>query len=131
MVLDSEILGTAINIDFYDKIQILSPFGPGNPEPKFVINSVRTLNSKIIGENHIKSREEKMADVTYKIATAGIIAVIIFGAYMALTGYESDVYPLDLAIGNLDRIMTSSAPNSIITDINSIKENLPKDGGYT
>ena len=55
LVLDSEILGTAINIDFYDKIQILSPFGPGNPEPKFVINSVRTLNSKIIGENHIKS----------------------------------------------------------------------------
>ena len=80
------------------------------------------------GENRIKTREEKMADVTYKIATAGIIAVIIFGAYMALTGYESDVYPLDLAIGNLDRIMTSSAPNSIITDINSIKENLPPTG---
>ena len=79
-------------------------------------------------ENRIKTREEKMADVTYKIATAGIIAVIIFGAYMALTGYESDVYPLDLAIGNLDRIMTSSAPNSIITDINSIKENLPSTG---
>ena len=64
------------------------------------------------GENRIKTREEKMADITYKIATAGIIAVIIFGAYMALTGYESDVYPLDLAIGNLDRIMTSSAPVS-------------------
>ncbi len=80
------------------------------------------------GENRIKTREEKMADVTYKIATAGIIAVIIFGAYMALTGYESDVYPLDLAIGNLDRIMTTSAPNSIITDINSIKENLPATG---
>ena len=80
------------------------------------------------GENRIKTREEKMADITYKIATAGIIAVIIFGAYMALTGYESDVYPLDLAIGNLDRIMTSSAPNSIITDINSIKENLPPTG---
>jgi len=80
------------------------------------------------GEDYIKSREEKMADVTYKIATAGIIAVIIFGAYMALTGYESDVYPLDLAIGNLDRIMTSSSPNSIITDINSIKEHLPVTG---
>ena len=80
------------------------------------------------GENYIKSREEKMADVTYKIATAGIIAVIIFGVYMALTGYESDVYPLDLAIGNLDRIMTSSAPSSIISDINSIKEHLPATG---
>ena len=80
------------------------------------------------GENYIKSREEKMADVTYKIATAGIIAVIIFGAYMALTGYEADVYPLDLAIGNLDRIMTSSAPGSIISDINSIKEHLPATG---
>ncbi len=55
LVLDSEILGTALNIDFYNKIQLLSPFGPGNPEPKFVINSVKTLNSKIIGESHIKS----------------------------------------------------------------------------
>ncbi len=55
LVLDSEILGTAVNIDFYDKVQLLSPFGPGNPEPKFAINNVKTLNSKIIGENHIKS----------------------------------------------------------------------------
>ncbi len=55
LVLDSEILGTALNIDFYNKIQLLSPFGPGNPEPKFVINSVKTLNSKIVGESHIKS----------------------------------------------------------------------------
>ena len=55
LVLDSEILGSAVNADFYNKIQLLSPFGPGNPEPKFVINSVKTLNSKIIGENHIKS----------------------------------------------------------------------------
>ena len=55
LVLDSEILGTALNIDFYNKIQLLSPFGPGNPEPKFVINSVKTLSSKIVGESHIKS----------------------------------------------------------------------------
>ena len=33
----------------------MSPFGSGNPEPKFVINSVKTLNSKIVGESHIKS----------------------------------------------------------------------------
>ena len=34
---------------------MLSPFGSGNPEPKFVINDLKTINGKIVGEKHIKS----------------------------------------------------------------------------
>ena len=30
---DTEISPSAINIDFYEKINVLSPFGSGNPEP--------------------------------------------------------------------------------------------------
>ena len=34
---------------------MLSPFGSGNPEPKFIIENVKTINGKIVGEKHIKS----------------------------------------------------------------------------
>ena len=42
-------------MEFFDKINILSPFGSGNPEPKFVIENLKPVNSKIVGEKHIKS----------------------------------------------------------------------------
>ena len=33
------------------KIEKLAPFGPGNPEPKFQIENLKILNSKIVGES--------------------------------------------------------------------------------
>jgi len=63
-----------------------------------------------------------MADILHKLAVAGIITIICFGAYMAYTGYQNDVYPMDLSIGLFDRIMASSEPITIMTDINAIKE---------
>ena len=33
----------------------LAPFGSGNSEPKFVIEDLKTINGKIVGEKHIKS----------------------------------------------------------------------------
>ncbi len=53
--IDSIVSPSALNIDFYSKINILAPFGSANPEPKFVIENVKTINSKIVGEKHIKS----------------------------------------------------------------------------
>ena len=55
MYLDSIISPTAINLDFYNKVNNLAPFGSGNPEPKFIIENLKTVNSKIVGEKHIKS----------------------------------------------------------------------------
>jgi single-stranded-DNA-specific exonuclease len=52
---DAEIAPSALNLDFYDKINLLSPFGSGNAEPRFLIQDVKVLNSKIVGEKHIKS----------------------------------------------------------------------------
>jgi single-stranded-DNA-specific exonuclease len=52
---DSVISSTAINLDFYNKINALAPFGSGNPEPKFIIENLKTVNGKIVGEKHIKS----------------------------------------------------------------------------
>jgi len=78
--------------------------------------------------NHVQTKEEKMAKVFYKLALGGILGLIIFAGFMAWTGYENDVYPIDLARGHLDRVMITSDPNSMATDLNEIKELLPKEG---
>jgi len=51
---DVEIAPSAINIDFFEKINLIAPFGSGNPEPRFVIKDVKVVNSKIIADKHIK-----------------------------------------------------------------------------
>ena len=53
--LDDVISPSAINLEFFNKVALLSPFGPGNPEPKFAIEDLKTINGKIVGEKHIKS----------------------------------------------------------------------------
>jgi len=51
---DVEIAPSAVNIEFFEKINILSPFGSGNPEPRFVIKDLKLVNSKIVADKHIK-----------------------------------------------------------------------------
>ncbi len=53
--IDSFVSPSALNYDFYSKINTLAPFGAGNPEPKFAIQNLRSVNSKIVGEKHVKS----------------------------------------------------------------------------
>ena len=55
LLLDSIISASAVNLDFYNKIALLQPFGSGNPEPKFMIENLSTVNVKVVGEKHIKS----------------------------------------------------------------------------
>ena len=55
LYLDSVISPAALNIDFFNKINNLAPFGSGNPEPKFVIENLKTLNNKVIKNKHVKS----------------------------------------------------------------------------
>ena len=55
LYIDSIISSTAINLEFYNRVNVLAPFGSGNPEPKFIIEDLKTVNSKIVGEKHIKS----------------------------------------------------------------------------
>ena len=52
---DSKISPSALNLDFFLEINALSPFGSGNPEPRFVIEDLELLKSSIVGEKHIKS----------------------------------------------------------------------------
>ena len=53
--MDSLISASAINLDFIKKVEKLSPFGSGNPEPRFIIENLKVLKSLIIGKKHIKS----------------------------------------------------------------------------
>ena len=55
LFLDSVISPSAVNLDFYNKVALLSPFGSGNPEPRFIIENLNTVNGKIVGEKHVKS----------------------------------------------------------------------------
>ncbi len=52
---DSKISPSALNENFFSEINSLSPFGSGNPEPRFVIEDLELLKSSIVGEKHIKS----------------------------------------------------------------------------
>ena len=55
LLLDSIIAPSAVNREFYDKVALLSPFGSGNPEPRFIIEDLKTINGKIVADRHIKS----------------------------------------------------------------------------
>ena len=53
--IDCLIAPTALNLEFFEKINILAPFGSGNTEPSFIIEDLKVINSKIINEKHVKS----------------------------------------------------------------------------
>ena len=78
--------------------------------------------------DHKITKDEKMANYFYKLALGGIFAIIVIGGYMAFVGYSTDVYPLDISVGLLDRTMASADPQSILVDLKAIKENLPATG---
>jgi hypothetical protein len=69
-----------------------------------------------------------MASIFYKLALVGIIGLIVFAVYMAMTGYANDVYPVDVSRGLLDRIMTSPEPATVLADLHKIQELLPEEG---
>jgi len=70
------------------------------------------------------SREQRVANKIYKISMVGMAAIIIFGAFMAIYGYNSDIYPLDRMRGHFDGIVGSSDPVTIQSHLLAIKQDL-------
>ncbi|MDH3610648.1 MAG: glycosyltransferase family 2 protein [Nitrosopumilus sp.] len=70
------------------------------------------------------TKEEKMANKIYAISMIGMIAVIVFGGFMAIYGYNEDIYPLDRIRGHFDGIVGSSDPEAIQTHLVAIKQDL-------
>ncbi|MDH3696681.1 MAG: glycosyltransferase family 2 protein [Nitrosopumilus sp.] len=84
-------------------------------------------------DNRLRTKKEKMANTVYKLSIFGILAIIIFGAFMAISGYNDDIYPLDRIRGNLDGIVSSSDPDvirnhlvAIQSDLDVLMVNLPE-----
>ncbi|MFQ5496328.1 MAG: cellulose synthase family protein [Nitrosopumilus sp.] len=80
-----------------------------------------------------KTKKEKMANTVYKLSMIGIIGIIIFGGFMAINGYNTDIYPLDRIRGHLDGIQGSSDPAilrahllAIQADLDLAMESLPE-----
>ena len=94
-----------------------------------------TAKSRLNSNNAIIDNGGKttMSNTFYKLAMVGILAIIVFGGYMAISGYDTDIYPLDRIRGNLDGIVSSSDPNvirdhlvAIQTDLDVVMVNLPE-----
>jgi cellulose synthase/poly-beta-1,6-N-acetylglucosamine synthase-like glycosyltransferase len=84
-------------------------------------------------EQRKMTKKEKMASTIYKLSMVGILALIIFGGFMAIHGYNSDIYPLDRIRGHLDGIMGSSDSDiirahliAIQLDLEPMLEKLPE-----
>ncbi|KJV69428.1 single-stranded-DNA-specific exonuclease RecJ [Candidatus Neoehrlichia procyonis] len=44
----------AVNLHLWKKLQLLEPFGIGNPEPRFIITNVKIKKPELINDSHIK-----------------------------------------------------------------------------
>ena len=66
-----------------------------------------------------------MSNNIYKLSMMiGVLVLIVFGGYMAISGYNSDIYPLDRIQENLDGIVSSSDPNVIHDHLVAIQTDL-------
>ena len=70
------------------------------------------------------TKKEKMASTVYKLSMVGILGLIIFGGFMAINGYNSDIYPLDRIRGHFDGIIGSSDPDTIRAHLIAIQADL-------
>ncbi len=70
------------------------------------------------------TKEEKMANKFYKISMIGMVTIIVFGGFMAIYGYNVDIYPLDRMRGHFDGIVGSSDPIVIQAHLVDIKQDL-------
>ena len=54
LLFDAKISPSALNESFFSEINSLSPFGSGNPEPKFVVENLELLKSSVVADKHIR-----------------------------------------------------------------------------
>ena len=81
LYIDSTIAPAAINLDFFNKVNVLAPFGSGNPEPKFIIENLKPVNSKIVADKHIKSVLVGLEGTSFKVIAFNAVENEL-GAYL-------------------------------------------------
>ena len=50
---DAEVSSIVFNVDFYDDIKKLEPFGTGNPTPIFFLKDLKVIKTSILDDKHI------------------------------------------------------------------------------
>jgi single-stranded-DNA-specific exonuclease len=50
--IDSQLDFAAISDDLIDELELLMPFGAGNPEPLFLARNMKVVNSEIVAKSH-------------------------------------------------------------------------------
>ena len=70
------------------------------------------------------TKDEKMANKIYKLSMIGMTAIIVFGGFMAIYGYNADIYPLDRMRGHMDAIVGSSDTVAIQAHLVEVKQDL-------
>ena len=50
---DAEISSLAFNMDFYNEIKKLEPFGTGNPTPTFFLKDLKVIKTRVLDNKHI------------------------------------------------------------------------------
>ncbi len=77
LYLDSVILPSALNLNFYKNIEMISPFGLDNHEPKFLIENLKLSYSSIVAQKHIKAIfYSKNKDVVKAIAFNSVGSIL-------------------------------------------------------
>jgi len=59
LAVDGELAPREITAELVDVISSLEPFGPGNPEPLFILSGAEIVAQRPVGNNHLKMRLSK------------------------------------------------------------------------
>lgn len=65
---DAEVHLGELDAEFFAHLELLRPFGPGNPEPVLVSRRVRCLESRVVNDRHLKlklAQEDSIREVIF------------------------------------------------------------------
>jgi len=54
LLIDAELSFEAIKLSFYNILEQMQPFGPGNPQPVFIARGLTDIGSRIVKEQHVR-----------------------------------------------------------------------------
>lgn len=92
--IDAVVSPSAINEQFADDLQLLEPYGTGNPEPQIMLRDVRCGWAQIVGNGHVKctllsAAGDKIPAIAFRAADSDIGQAILqnSGEVFDVVGY--------------------------------------------
>jgi single-stranded-DNA-specific exonuclease len=94
---DAEVSSIAFNVDFYDDIKKLEPFGTGNPAPIFLLKDLKVIKTTVLDGKHISLILKSKIGFSIKAIAFSSINTKV-GAY--LLSYKNNLNVLGQIIEN-------------------------------